>query len=229
MGFKSAVIGGVTAGLTFEVGELGGVVDKGAGHGTSLSNVAIKAPLHGLIQGGAAEAQGGSFRSGFLSGSFTSFATLGTGQIQGNGWKIVSSAIVGGTASEIGGGKFSNGAISGATVEMYNDLAGNIREAQSNRDPMKRLVADAQVSWELAGYADGTAGVDKLAELWLNQTGDYAGYVTIKAQGMLLTGATLPVKVAISMIINPVVILYNEMEFNDLYRDKPPIMVPSNK
>lgn len=115
-GFKGGIVGGVTAGFTFGIGEA-------FGNPEALSeSYFAKASLHGLNQGIASEAMGGSFEHGFLAGSFTSLASPMT-QIPGttSEERIIISAMVGGTASSLGGGKFANGAISGAMIQIYNE------------------------------------------------------------------------------------------------------------
>ena len=63
--------------------------------------------------------QGGSFKSGFLSGLTSGFdvGTKGNGGIIGRTGIM---AIVGGTVSVIGGAKFSNGAFGSAMTHLFN-------------------------------------------------------------------------------------------------------------
>ena len=88
---------------------------------------------HGVVGGLSAEAQGGDFRSGFISAAISkSFA----GQIHDLAGKNVVlgaaiSAVVGGTVSELGGGKFANGAVTAAFGYLFNQLGeGSSRQAQ---------------------------------------------------------------------------------------------------
>jgi len=79
--------------------------------------------MHGLTRGLIAQAQGGTFKSGFLSGFTSSAFSVGK---RGYGGFTARTAIivVGGTASKLGGDKFSNGAVSGAFVHMFNAEGG---------------------------------------------------------------------------------------------------------
>jgi len=76
--------------------------------------------LHGLVGGGFASAQGGSFQSGFLSAaSAKAIAPFGmTGNPIRN---AVAGAVAGGIGAELGGGKFANGATTGAFSYLFND------------------------------------------------------------------------------------------------------------
>ncbi|QNR82889.1 VCBS repeat-containing protein [Pedobacter riviphilus] len=116
-GLKGGIVGGVSACFTFGIGEAFGNNPE-----FLKGNYFAKASLHGLNQGIATEAMGGSFEHGFLAGSFTSAATPVT-QLPGvtNEQRILLSGLVGGTASALGGGKFANGAVSGAMVQIFNE------------------------------------------------------------------------------------------------------------
>lgn len=127
-GIRGAVIGGITAGLTYGVGSLADAAGSAAIAGGQISSkvayYGVKIIGHGVVQGGMADLQGGKFEHGFYSGAFTAAAQPSIDWLDNNPLsttRIVASALVGGTASELGGGKFSNGAISGAFVRMYND------------------------------------------------------------------------------------------------------------
>ena len=122
-GFKGAVISGLTAGLTFGVGEL-------FSHATNLSNLVPKSVAHGVIQGTTELAQGGQFEHGFLAGAFShGVSPILESNIFSNNpiLSITASAIVGGTASKLGGGKFANGAVSGAFIASYNSFGGILK------------------------------------------------------------------------------------------------------
>ncbi|MFC3812836.1 RHS repeat-associated core domain-containing protein [Lacihabitans lacunae] len=121
-GLKGALIGGLSAGLAYNVGQL-------AGHGNFANSdwskkaeiLRIKIVGHGVTQGIVAEASGGKFIHGFISGAVAG----GTEDAIGSYFKsfsksIVAASIVGGVTSELTGGNFQNGAITGAFVMAYN-------------------------------------------------------------------------------------------------------------
>ncbi|MBD1362946.1 VCBS repeat-containing protein [Mucilaginibacter sp. ZT4R22] len=115
-GFKGGVIGGVTAGFTFGIGTAFGNPEAMSG------GYFAKAAVHGINQGIASEAMGGSFEHGFLAGSFVTLAGPLSSQISlSPELKTMVSALIGGTSSMLGGGKFANGALSGALIDIYND------------------------------------------------------------------------------------------------------------
>jgi len=80
----------------------------------------VKSMMHGLTRGLIAQAQGGTFKSGFASGFASSAFSVGNKGYGGFTGRTAIMAVVGGTASKLGGGKFSNGAVSGAFVHMFN-------------------------------------------------------------------------------------------------------------
>jgi RHS repeat-associated protein len=108
-GIKGAVIGGITAQLTFGVGEY-------------VKNPFERAIAHGLVQGGASSAEGGKFIHGFYSGALVA-GTSDWRQLNftSRTSRVIAASVTGGTASELSGGKFANGAVSGAFIQMYND------------------------------------------------------------------------------------------------------------
>lgn len=111
---QSAVISGITASAFAGLHEW---VPDG------LMESAMKVAAHGVVGGLASAAQGGDFKSGFLSAGFTQAASL-SGAFDTFDTRLgnaVAAAIVGGTASVIGGGKFENGAVTGAFSRMFND------------------------------------------------------------------------------------------------------------
>jgi RHS repeat-associated protein len=105
--FQGVILGGISAGL------FTGLHDMSWGIGKILA--------HGAVGGVMSELQGGDFRSGFLSASFTqAFAPMIDG-ISDRVARTVAAAVVGGTASRLGGGSFANGAITGAFSRLFND------------------------------------------------------------------------------------------------------------
>lgn len=119
-GLQGAAWGAVSAGLTFQIA-----------HGTDFFSperltankelYVVKGIMHGIAQGGIAEARGGEFRQGFASAVFSEIALDGAdGLGLGGGSQILVGTIVGGTSSVISGGKFANGALTGAFIAIYN-------------------------------------------------------------------------------------------------------------
>lgn len=115
-GLKGAVIGGITAGATFEVGEL-------LEHTTTTSNLFGKIASHGTVQGLASVANGGKFIHGFYAGAVTPLGSMATSYLPSDLERVVAASVIGGTTSELSGGKFANGAVSAAFVQMYNEEA----------------------------------------------------------------------------------------------------------
>ena len=103
---KAGAIAGASAFITNQIG--------GAGF-----NWAEKAVVHGVAQGGLSVAQGGSFKSAFLSAAFTSAGLDFLPEMDIASGTAVA-AVIGGTGSVIGGGKFANGAVTGAFIYAYN-------------------------------------------------------------------------------------------------------------
>jgi RHS repeat-associated protein len=112
--FRGAVIGGISAGMAYGIGEMG-------------LNAYAAAAAHGVSQGGLNAMQAGDFWQSFAAGAFGSLAGSYTQNNQylrnaNAATKIGIGAVVGGTGSVIGGGKFENGAITGAFVVAFNHL-----------------------------------------------------------------------------------------------------------
>jgi hypothetical protein len=127
------------------------------------------------VGGASAEAQGGKFGQGFVSGAFNkAVASPIQNNFQGNpiGGGIAS-AIVGGTASVLSGGKFANAARTSAFAYLFNEASGTLQRAASSIKSLgSRLfqeirfganaVADGIVDdykhggfWEAVTYATG--------------------------------------------------------------------------
>jgi hypothetical protein len=145
-GVIGGVVGGITGGLTYGIGT---AFEGAQGFGAWGE----RALAHGVVQGGAAELQGGSFRHGFYSGFATAAASPGIGLLPKQ-IRFVGAAVVGGTASAIGGGKFANGAVSGAFQYLLNDTQHRKqREAiviNKNSPDYENLRADAEAQLEAA-------------------------------------------------------------------------------
>lgn len=128
-GLKGALIGAATAAATYGIGDMADAAyggEKGAFEAApwAADKYAIfgaKIIGHGIVQGAAAEANGGKFEHGFLAGAFTEAASPLIAETPGGIYgRTLSAAIVGGTASSLGGGKFANGAIAGIMTHLYN-------------------------------------------------------------------------------------------------------------
>ncbi|MBI3774723.1 MAG: hypothetical protein HY273_04080, partial [Gammaproteobacteria bacterium] len=113
---KGAVMGGVSAYAFNVAGNIG--PSFGAGPGGALARMA----LHGAVGGAMSVAQGGSFKSGFISGAFSKATS---GLLEGEGMNYAQhvgiNALVGGIGSRLGGGSFRDGAMTGAFSYMFND------------------------------------------------------------------------------------------------------------
>lgn len=128
-GFQGAAIGGLSAGLTYGVGNLANSLTAytglaGGNVATSMTvRYGIKAIGHGMVQGTISTINGNKFEHGFISGFFSGLgeAPMELGLLGHNRLlEIVGGSLIGGTTSALGGGKFVNGALSGAFVTMYN-------------------------------------------------------------------------------------------------------------
>lgn len=123
-GFRGAVVGGISAGLTYGVGHnslIEGLTGKGAGLSSKVLGEGLRAIGHGMVQGTMNELQGGKFSQGFFNGMVTSIGSH-AGNLYGTNpaVRVFSASIVGGAMSSITGGKFATGAVTGAFVELYN-------------------------------------------------------------------------------------------------------------
>ncbi|WP_337040268.1 SpvB/TcaC N-terminal domain-containing protein [Emticicia sp. 17c] len=123
-GFKGAIIGAVSAGLTYGVGQWAGVLADNAPVMETARYYGIKVLGHGVVQGTMSEVTGGRFIHGFITGAISG----GTEDLIGNNFpdfssKVAAAAIVGGITSELTGGNFQNGAMAGAFIMMFNQLA----------------------------------------------------------------------------------------------------------
>ncbi len=121
-GFKGAVIGGISAGLTHGIGT--NVEGFLKGGGNKILGEGLRAIGHGMVQGTMNELQGGKFSQGFFTGMVSSIGSH-AGKLYGTNpaGRVFAASIVGGSISSITGGKFATGAVTGAFVEMYNQNA----------------------------------------------------------------------------------------------------------
>lgn len=120
-GLQGAMWGAISAGLANGIAhQIDGL--KPQQLSLNKERYVIKALLHGVAQGGIAEAQGGEFRQGFAAGAFSGVALDSADGLGAQGGEmLVIGTLVGGTSSVLSGGKFSNGALSGAFIAIYND------------------------------------------------------------------------------------------------------------
>ena len=112
---RSAIIGGITGGAA-------GFIGSSRAFGAVGRITARRVAAHGIVGGARAEAQGGSFKSGFVSSAFTKSVSnvieraADANPLAGG----VAAAVVGGTASRLTGGKFQNAALTTAFQYLYN-------------------------------------------------------------------------------------------------------------
>ena len=115
---SSAVLGGISAGLTYGIGH-------GADGKALFDSFLGTAMAHGVAQGMIAEASGGEFISGFASGLIGHASGAVIGGIGGDGGGAIIgrstvAAMFGGIAAEATGGSFEDGAFQAAMVHLFN-------------------------------------------------------------------------------------------------------------
>jgi RHS repeat-associated protein len=153
--FKGAVIGGLSAGLTYGVGHGGLLGDSANWFETALG--------HGVVQGMIAEAQGNDFQSGFASGFIGHVSGVAVGGLEdtavlaGVVGRTTIAAVFGGLASEATGGSFEDGALQAAVVHLFNQ---EVKKELTKRELLNRLSSN---EWaDLAGQiADSAANMRK--------------------------------------------------------------------
>lgn len=147
---QSAVIGAVTAGLQFGVGEaLGHSTPSifGANAGVALQKMAA----HAAIGCASAAASGGSCKAGAAAAGFSSLAG---GSLPGAD-NILGRALIGAVAAKLAGGKAEQGALLAAMEGLYNDC----RSAQ-------QCWHDTQVAIE-RGYEAGRAQIQSAVDSYI--------------------------------------------------------------
>lgn len=137
-GLKGAVIGGVSAGLTYGVGSLAEIPLNGATFENATAvqqaqSIGIKIIGHGLVQGTMSEVQGGKFSNGFITGAISGATGRFIDKLDTYGMRVTTAAIVGGVSSELSGGSFTNGAVTGAFVRIFNDEHNGLVEKAKKR------------------------------------------------------------------------------------------------
>lgn len=132
--FKAGLIGAATGAASAAIAYgIGQVFDKMYAAGTAAKDMTDplieggRAIAHGVADGAMSEVEGGNFRSGFYSGTFSSAVSSFHSSIGGESMDLqhiaertVFAALVGGTASALGGGKFANGATTAAFDHLFN-------------------------------------------------------------------------------------------------------------
>ncbi|SFX46912.1 RHS repeat-associated core domain-containing protein [Janthinobacterium lividum] len=141
----SSVRVGLVSGATSVAMNAVGSTWAGAGtEGHTATSVFMNTAGHAAVGCGSAMADGGSCRSGAISGSFSAaWGNYGPGYPAGlMVQNTITSAIVGGVSSKLGGGEFWNGAQTGAFGYLFNQA-------------MHEYVKKVQVS---IGYTDTPVG-----------------------------------------------------------------------
>lgn len=144
--FQSVIISLMSAGMADGIGTVF-TVAKDAKIGVKILNAVAKAGAHGFTQGVVSAVQGGSFKSGFLSGVFASFAgdlldvgIRNSGEfsvVRSKGFAMLTGTVMGGVGSRLGGGNFWMGAAQGLIVTTFNYLK-HRNQSQQNDNPIKR-------------------------------------------------------------------------------------------
>jgi len=145
---QSAVIGAVTAGLQFGVGQALGhstpsVFSGGAGTVTALQKMAA----HAAIGCASAAASGGSCKAGAASSGFSSLAGPSLPGADAEGFhsgNFLGRIAVGAVASKLAGGAAEQGALLAAMEYLYNQVGG--RRASTRTEPTtENILARQQI------------------------------------------------------------------------------------
>lgn len=133
---QSAVIGAVTAGLQFGVGQaLGHSTPSIFSGGAGSITAAQKMFAHAAIGCASAAASGGSCKAGAASAGFSSLAG---GSLPGAN-NLLARAAIGAVASKLAGGKAEQGALLAAMEGLYNEFSdGDISSAFNFGSPESR-------------------------------------------------------------------------------------------
>lgn len=185
---KAALIGGIGGALSFGIGEIA----QGL---SGFAKFGFQTAAHGTLGGGMSALSGGNFGQGFLSGSFASMISTGSGGLlkkssnftRGLG-TIGSGSLAGGLGSSIAGGSFWGGARNGAISSGLNHAvhSGFFGEGIA----MSALTGKTRHLWgpdarsfniTAEGSFGGTMGVE--AGLMQILRGSDAGYYLMQDQG----------------------------------------------
>jgi len=166
---QSAVIGAVTAGLQFGVGQSLGhgtpsVFSGGAGTVTALQKMAA----HAAIGCASAAASGGSCKAGAASAGFSSLAG---GSLPGAN-NLLGRAVIGAVASKLAGGKAEQGALLAAMEGLYNECGATANCGwRGGYDP-----SDRSIGTKIAQSAGMSSNVGEVIDIGLpNILGGLAG------------------------------------------------------
>jgi RHS repeat-associated protein len=137
---RAAVMGAVSGAVGAMIG--------GALH--DIKNPLVHAVAHGIAGGGMSEANGGSFKDGFIGSligagvtSLTGFFFGGFANALGIVGRTALAALSGGTASVLAGGKFAAAAYSAAFFHLFNDeFGGKHKEDPDKINKQGRAVRD---------------------------------------------------------------------------------------
>ena len=141
---QSALIGAVTAGLQFGVGQAMGHATPSI-FGAQAGFAAQKAIAHAAIGCASASASGGSCKAGAASAGFSSLAggTFGAND-------VLSRAAIGAVASKLAGGKAEQGALLAAMEFLYNEHANGSWGGEDRGDARQSRLAsivDKYLDW----------------------------------------------------------------------------------
>ncbi len=122
---KGALIGAIT-GATFA--KIGTVI-----RATQIGRLG-KAVMHGVTGGARSMLSGGSFKSGFITGSVTTYSAPAIADINHPGGEVLAAGLVGGAASKLSGGDFEHGFVTGAMSHGFNHLGAMHTGARGNNE-----------------------------------------------------------------------------------------------
>lgn len=162
-GFGAALItGAVSAGLSSGIGKFAGGIE-------GINSTLFQTAAHGVVQGGVAFAQGGSFETGFATGMFGSIAAGGGGSAAN---MIGSAAFVGGMTTLSGGGSFWRGAAQGGIVAGFN----HVMHGGGDKEKRSRIKNwdNSKLALDIGGGVYGSLQTAVApGSIWLGKNGKY--------------------------------------------------------
>lgn len=136
----------------------------------------MQAAAHGAFGGAMSYAQGGTFKTGFITGAAGSLMGSATAGL-GTGLQIGASAAFGGVVSELSGGNFWKGAAQAGIIAGFNHAAHALDERAAAR-LQKRILADGRLSlgeanewFRKGGGRELTIDASKLDLGWVKDEG----------------------------------------------------------
>lgn len=165
-GIRSAPFAGFRSAVAFEIGhgEIFGILKQ-----NQIGNLALtKAIAHGAAGGLISSAQGGDFKSAFLSSFGASFVE---GLPTPKSIDLLPSILAGGTASAISGGKFREGAMQAALIYAFNSQGGRNPETEPYPDwESERLAAQQDMidAERMMYYTRIASALERQAEMFFN-------------------------------------------------------------